>query len=176
MMSIAQTLLAEFEPELAKTRKVLERVPMEKRGWQPHLKSASLGWMAGHVANLPGLGVRILTQTDTVGDLTQRVPHDLDTNDSLLEIFDERVEMLRKHLEEASDEHLEKIWNLHTPDGGTVFLSVPRVVALRGFVLHHLIHHRGQLTMYLRLLDIPLPGLYGPSADEEVAHMVEAQQ
>lgn len=175
-MSIAKTLLAEFDDELAKTRRVLERVPMEKRAWQPHLKSASLGWLAGHVASLPGLGVRVLTQTDTKGDPAQRSPHDLDTNDSLLEIFAERVELLHKHLAEASDEHLDQIWNLRTPDGKTVFFSAPRSVALRTFVLHHLIHHRGQLTMYLRLLDVPLPGIYGPSADEEVAHMVEAQQ
>jgi uncharacterized damage-inducible protein DinB len=166
-MTISQTLLPEFDNETANTRKTLERVPEDKFAWKPHPKSSALGPLAQHLATLVGW------TTDTIGkdslDLappggsTYRPP-EIKTRAELLSTFDEGVAKARAALAGASDEDLLKPWSLL--NGGQVLMTMPRTVVIRNFVLNHMIHHRAQLGVYLRLNDIPVPSIYGPSADE----------
>jgi uncharacterized damage-inducible protein DinB len=169
IMSISQMLLPEFDHEMARTRKTLERVPEDKFGWKPHEKSGTLGWLAGHVATLPNLAVKTIG-TDQLdfsppgGPAYQ--PPKIANRRELLEAFDKSSAEARAALAGASDEHLTKQWSLLM--GGQTLFTMPRVAVLRSFVMNHLIHHRAQLTVYLRLLDVPVPALYGPSADEKL--------
>jgi uncharacterized damage-inducible protein DinB len=164
-MSIAQSLLGEVENEMANTRRVLERVPMEKADWKPHVKSGTLAWLAGHCAIMPGWGVVTLTQPDLdVAGVGSAVPK-FTTREQLLEHFDGEFEKYRSALQTATDEQLFTMWTLRA--GPQVIFSMPRIAVLRGMVMNHMIHHRGELMVYLRLLDVPLPALYGPTADEK---------
>jgi len=162
------TLLPEFDMEMDSTRKTLERVPADKFGWKPHEKSGTLGWMAGHVANLPIWAVMTMKQDSL--DLAPAegaapvMPKPSNTNE-LLEIFDRNRADARAALAAADDAAYAKPWALLM--GGKELFREPRASVLRRMVMNHLIHHRGQLTMYLRLLDVPVPGLYGPSADDK---------
>jgi uncharacterized damage-inducible protein DinB len=162
-MSISETLLPEFDQEMANTRRVLERVPEGKPAWKPHEKSMSLGRLAGHVAELPGWAVNAIRLS--VLNLTP--PFHATTMGSrkeLLELFDKNVVEARQAIAGASDEHLGEIWSLQV--GGKTMMSMPRAAVLRSVVMNHLIHHRAQLGVYLRLHDVAIPGMYGPSADE----------
>jgi len=167
-MSLSASILSEFDMEMAKTRTTLERVPVEKFDWKPHEKSFSFMEMANHVARLPGFGAATLT-TDSM-DLDPEKgeyvpPPPVGTQEELMAVFDQSVVGFRGALEGISDEALMTPWTLR--HGEKVFFTMPRIAVIRGFILNHMIHHRGQLTMYLRLNDLPLPALYGPSADEE---------
>lgn len=167
-MPISQMFLPEFDQETANTRKTLERVPDDKWDWKPHAKSGSLGWLAGHVATLPDW-IAVTIQTDqldfapTTGPRYE--PPKTRNRKELVEVFDRLSANARVAIAGASDEHLMKPWTLLM--GGKTLFTMPRAAVLRGFGFNHIIHHRGQLTMYLRTLDIPLPALYGPSADEQ---------
>ena len=162
-MSIAQSLLPEFDNEIATTRRVLERVPEDKFGWKPHEKSYSLGDLANHVARLSSWAVSTLKETELdVADFPP--PEVADTVDGVLAILDETSKAARAAIEAASDEDFMVQWSLKV--GGETKFAAPRVAVLRSFVLNHLIHHRAQLTVYLRLNDVPLPQVYGPTADE----------
>jgi uncharacterized damage-inducible protein DinB len=166
-MSIAQSLLPEFDQEMQNTRKVLERVPDEKWSWKPHEKSGTVGWLAGHIATLPGWAT-MTVQTEEldyapVGGPAYQPPK-LDNRKELLAEFDKSVKEARAALEGASDQDLMKGWTLLA--GGQKIFTLPRIACIRGFVMNHLIHHRAQLTVYYRLIGVPVPGLYGPSADE----------
>ncbi|HVO56077.1 MAG TPA: DinB family protein [Dongiaceae bacterium] len=167
-MSVAQSLLPEFDEEMKNTRKVLERVPSEKWNWKPHPKSGTLGWLAGHVATLPGWYTMTL-QTENLDyapvDGPGYAPPKTDNTKELLAVFDKESAEARGVLSKASDEDFRKNWTLLA--GGKEIFTMPRSACLRGMVMNHLVHHRAQLTMYLRLLDVPVPGLYGPSADEQ---------
>jgi uncharacterized damage-inducible protein DinB len=162
-MSLNKSLLPEFDQEMANTRRVLERIPTGKFSWQPHPKSSALGKLATHVAHLP-------TWTDvtfTTDELDISQPMDApkpETTEELLALFDQSVASARKTLEGATDEMMFQSWTLRS--GDHKIFSLPKIAVLRGFVLSHIIHHRGQLTVYLRLNDIPVPSIYGPSADE----------
>ena len=164
-MPIAQSLLPEFDREMANTRKTLERVPMEKADWKLHPKGGTLGWLAGHVATLPGLGKKAL-ETESLDILTSAHPPQPKTRQELLGAFDALVTATRAAIAGASDEHLMQPWTLRR--GDQVMFTMPRTAVLRSAFMNHLIHHRGQLTMYLRMNDIPVPALYGPSADEQI--------
>ncbi|MBI4886867.1 MAG: DinB family protein [Acidobacteria bacterium] len=163
-MAIVDALLPEFDREMTTTRTVLERVPEDKFDWKPHAKSFSLGALASHVAALPDWGTETLTRTafDVGGD--QRPPAAPASKQALLASFDRTAAAARAALAGKTDAELTAIWSL-TRNGKTLF-SMPRTTVLRSFVFSHLIHHRGQLTVYLRLLDVPVPSIYGPSADE----------
>jgi uncharacterized damage-inducible protein DinB len=166
-MAMSAALLPEFDHEMANTRKILERVPDDKFDWKPHVKSFALGDLATHVANLPSWTVETI-EKDALdiapsGGEPYRVTA-ANSQSKLLERFDSNIAAARAALAGASDEHLVKPWSLLK--GGAVMFTLPRVAVLRGFVMNHLIHHRGQLSVYLRLNDVPVPGLYGPSADE----------
>ena len=167
-MPLNQALLPEFDQEMAKTRKTLERVPEDKLAWKPHPKSPTMGWLASHLANIPtwaGLGI----DRDSLDLAPQGVPAkptatEATSRQQLLETFDKNLAAARAAIAGASDEHLLKPWTLLK--GGQTLLTLPRVALLRGFVMNHMIHHRAQLGVYLRLNDVPVPAIYGPSADE----------
>lgn len=163
-MAIKDGLIPQFDVEIAGLRKTLERVPADKFDYKPHEKSFSMIRLAQHLATIPGWGHYTLT-TDEL-DFSQPLPQPaVATNtDELLSILDKGAADARTQLEKATDEQLLGMWTLR--NGENVIFSMTRVAVLRGMVLSHMIHHRGQLTVYLRLNDIPVPALYGPSADE----------
>ena len=167
-MPMIDAFLAEYDHEAATTRRVLERMPEDKVDWRPHERSMTLGRLCGHIAEMPVWGRVVLGEDGfdvaTSGERGYEsfVAHD---RDSLLERFDGAVAALREAARGYPDERMRDSWTL--ANGGQVVFSSPRGAALRGFVFSHLIHHRGQLSVYLRLLDVPVPSIYGPSADEE---------
>lgn len=167
-MLIKDDLLAEFDMEMANTRRTLERVPDDKFDWKPHAKSGTRGWMAGHVAQLPQWAAITMKQDSLdiapVG-APPYVPPKPANRQEVLQAFDKSTTEARAALAGSADADFEKPWTLLM--GGKELFSHPRAEVLRRMVFNHLIHHRGQLTMYLRLLDVSVPALYGPSADEQ---------
>ena len=166
-MPINQALLGEFDYEMQGTRKALERVPEDKFDWAPHPKSMTLGRLAKHVAEIPGWFKETMTldSLDVAPGGKSEEFKPVKNRQELLALFDQHVAAGRKALAEATDDaRMMKPWAL-LANGKTIF-SMPRVQVARGFVMNHLVHHRGQLTVYLRLNNVPVPALYGPSADE----------
>lgn len=159
-MSIADIFLKEFDGEMETTRRVLERVPSDRLEWSPHPKSMTLKKLAGHVAELASWGVRIDESSFEVG--TRKRP-EFDSVNQLLAQFDEAVAASRGSIARKSDEDLRERFTVTR--GGTTY-QMSKASLLRRVFLNHLIHHRGQLSVYLRLNDVPLPPIYGPSADE----------
>lgn len=166
-MAIKDALLPEFDQEMATTRKVLERLPTDKLAWKPHESSATMGWLGAHVGTLYFWMIQTLTKDSfdaaPPGGEPLRMP-EFDSTAALLERFDALAIDARAALADASDEHLQQPWSLL--QGGQVFFTLPRIILLRRFVFNHLVHHRGQLCVYLRLNDVPVPSIYVPSADE----------
>jgi uncharacterized damage-inducible protein DinB len=162
-MSLVDALLPEFDHEMAVTRKLLERVPEDKFAWKPHQKSMSLGELAQHVATLPMWGTMALTRTEIDVGGQQPLPP-AHSRAELLASFDAHVKDARAALVGKADSEFMAPWSLKRA-GQTIF-SMPRAAVWRSFVLSHLVHHRGQLSVYLRLQDVPVPSMYGPSADE----------
>ncbi len=166
-MAISHSLLPEFDMEMANTRKTLERVPDEKFEFKPHPKSGSMGWLAGHLANLPLWAVMTLKE-DTLdiapaGGQPFQLP-ETKNRKQVLEVFDQHVADARKGIATATDEQWMRPWSLLKT--GKTIMTMPKIAVLRSFVLNHIIHHRAQMGVYLRLNDIPVPSIYGPSADE----------
>jgi uncharacterized damage-inducible protein DinB len=162
---MVDALLPEFDREMTITRKVLERVPDATLGWKPHVKSFSLGELASHVATLPTWGAETLNKSEI--DIGASPPLTaLPSKADVLAAFDTSAAAARAALAGKSDAELMATWTLKR--NGKAIFSMPKAVVLRSFVLSHLIHHRGQLSVYLRLLDVPVPAIYGPSADEPV--------
>jgi uncharacterized damage-inducible protein DinB len=155
--------LDDMEEELASTKRVLDRVPEGRGGWRPHEKSKTLGELARHVADIPGLAATIL-ETEEMDALTRPPREPLGTTAELIAHFDGGVRALRAALSRADDERMRGEWALRA--GERVFVRRPRRALLRTMFLSHMIHHRAQLGVYLRLLNVPVPGVYGPSADE----------
>jgi uncharacterized damage-inducible protein DinB len=168
-MSISESLLPEFDYEMANTRKTLERIPDDKFDWKPHEKSFAMGSLVNHLATIPGWTQSTIEQ-DAL-DLAppgappyQVVP--VNSRQEALDTFDKNVAAARSAIAGASDEHLSKPWSLLA--GGQTIFTMPRTAVLRGFIMNHMIHHRAQLGIYLRLNDVPVPSIYGPSADENL--------
>lgn len=166
-MSLSKALLPEFDDEMANTRRTLERVPDDKFDWRPHPKSTTMGYLATHLGFLPGWAVNAINQ-DTLdlapeGGPPLSVPT-AGSRQEVLESFDRNVAEARAAIAGASDEHLRQPWSLLM--GGRTIFTMPRIDVLRRVVMNHNIHHRAQLGVYLRLNDLPVPALYGPSADE----------
>jgi uncharacterized damage-inducible protein DinB len=162
-MPLSQALLPEFDHEMATTRRVLERVPDDKLGWKPHDKSMTMAHLATHVATI-GRWTDTIVGMDSF-DVKDAPPNpDLKSRKEILGVFDSTVAAARKLIAGASDEQLMKPWSLQS--GGKTVFSQPRVGVLRSFIMNHSIHHRGQLSVYLRLNNVPVPSIYGPSADE----------
>jgi uncharacterized damage-inducible protein DinB len=166
-MPIIDLLLPEFDHETANTRKMLERVPDDKFGWKPHAKSLDLCALASHVATnthwLAGMLVSESFDLMPPGKPPYNPPRAKSTAE-LLAMFDKSAAEARAALAAATDEQLCQPWSLLA--GGHAVFTMPRVACYRGMVMNHLIHHRGQLSVYLRLLDVLIPGMYGPSADD----------
>jgi len=162
-MSIAQSLLPEFDHEMQSTRKLLECVPDGKFSFKPHEKSMTLGHLASHVAQIPEYVISTirLERLDFTGS---EKPFEATTRKELLDAFDAKSAEARSALSGATDEDLAKIWTL-TFKGQQIF-SMPRAAVLRSMCMNHLYHHRGQLGVYLRMNNVAIPGMYGPSADE----------
>lgn len=167
-MAFTDAFLPEFDLEMTKTRKCLERIPEDKFGWKPHQKSYALGQLASHIANIANYGTTaIKTESLDVAppDGPAHKQPAYSTKPSLLEGFDKNVSEARAAISGTSDEDLRKNWTLLA--GGKTIFSLPRAAVLRTFMMSHLIHHRAQLGVYLRLNDLPVPSVYGPSADEQ---------
>lgn len=162
-MALKDSLLADFDHEMGATRRLIERVPDDKLSWKPHAKSMTLGALAMHLCSLPHWGSTILG--DPLFDL-QTAPPSLEgatTRAAILAAFDDTVKRTRAAMDKT-DAELQALWTLKR--GDQEMFTLPRIAAVRSFMLHHIIHHRGQLSVYLRLNDIPVPPIYGPTADE----------
>ena len=164
-MTIAELLVPEFDQEMASTRKVLERVPEDKFAWKPHDKSFSMGNLASHITNM--LGWTVDTMTKTEFDLSTVTPEEMNraakNRAELLSWFDAGAVKARASLQKPDADYFVP-WTLK--NGAQVFFTMPRYNCIRGFVLNHIVHHRAQLGVYLRLNNVAVPGVYGPSADE----------
>jgi uncharacterized damage-inducible protein DinB len=161
-MSIGEAFLAELDTEMPSTRRVLERVPSDKGEWKPHAKSFALGHLAQLVATMPGWIPR--TVRDTEINLSTGAGYSFQTTETLLSQFDKAVSDARAALAASQDSDYDVPWSLKM--GPNVLFTAPRGVVVRQHI-NHLCHHRGQLTVYLRLLDVPVPSVYGPTADEK---------
>ena len=159
-------MLPEFDNEMKTTRALLERVPEERADFRPHAKSTALGPLAAHIAGLPFFITSAATRDELdfspPGGQPIRPPA-FTTTKAVLELFDERVRAARAALESARDEDLVRTFTLRS--GEHVIAAIPRIAAIRTLGMNHIIHHRGQLSVYLRLNDVPLPSIYGPTAD-----------
>jgi uncharacterized damage-inducible protein DinB len=166
-MRISDVLLTEYNQEMANTRRTLERVPDGKWGWQPHAKSMTMGQLATHIMNIPDWLADTLDKDffdfAPVGGEPYKSPTAASTRE-LLEKFDKSVAAGRAALAAAEDDAFMRPWSLM--QGGKTLFTMPKSVVVRNFVLNHNVHHRAQLGVYLRLNDIPVPAIYGPSADE----------
>ena len=168
-MAIKESILPEHDHEMATTRKLLERIPEQNAAWKPHAKSMSLGHLGVHLSQLPLWGAVTMQETELdlnpPGGPAFKTP-DFESTAALLARFDDHVAQARAAIAAASDPDFMVPWTLK--NGGHTIFTMPRVACLRTFVVNHLIHHRGQLSVYLRLNDVPVPSIYGPSADEAV--------
>jgi uncharacterized damage-inducible protein DinB len=162
-MAIREALLADYDHEMGTTRRLLERLPDDRLEWKPHDKSMSLGGLATHLSRIPEWGATILNEPSF--DLADAPPTAAAqvSRDAILAVFDAARAGTRAWMDKSDGEYT-ALWTLKR--GGQQLFSVPRVAAFRSFVLHHIIHHRGQLSVYLRLNDVAVPAIYGPSADE----------
>jgi uncharacterized damage-inducible protein DinB len=162
-MPLVDALLPEFDHEMTTTRKLLERIPDDRLDWKPHTKSMTLGGLGTHLSNLPNWGKWTLEQSEF--DL-EGVPRSssLASRTEILAAFDQNVTATRYALNNKTDAELMAPWMLK--HGGRTLFTLPKAAVLRSFLLNHIIHHRGQLSVYLRLQDVPVPSIYGPSADE----------
>jgi len=167
-MKISDSILPEFDQEMANTRKVLERVPEGKGDWKPHAKSMTFAGLTAHIANMPDWA-GLTMDSDSFDYAPPGAPPyetpKFASNKELLEAFDKSVAKARAALVAADDGKYMGPWTLMA--GGQTIMTMPRIAVVRSFVMNHTIHHRAQLGVYLRLNDIPLPQLYGPTADEK---------
>lgn len=168
-MSIAETFLPEFEQEMATTRRVLERVPDKAAAWKPHPKSMGMGELAQHIANVLGLVTPAFegNELDFANPATAKYTSPrYESTAKLVETFDRNLDAARKAIRTASDDTLRGSWSLRA--GPKTIFTLPRPAVVRSFIGSHIIHHRGQLSVYLRLNDVPVPSIYGPTADEGI--------
>jgi uncharacterized damage-inducible protein DinB len=163
-MTYAETILPEFDREMANTRKVLERVPEDKLDWQAHAESHTIGWNANHLAEILGWVEGMLTAHSwdiaPIGGEPYQSPK-LKSRQEILDLFDRNVAAARKAIAVVTDDQLTQPWSLLM--AGTPIFTLPRGMVIRSFALNHLIHHRAILCVYLRLNDVPVPGMYHPS-------------
>ena len=164
-MTMSQALLPEFDQEMKVTRKLLERVPDDKFDWKPHAKSMTMGRLAGHLAELPAFAAAMIKTPGIDFDKGEYKAAKVANQAELLALFDKSAAETREAIAGATDDHLRQHW--HLIYGGKKIFEAPRAAALRGMAMNHIVHHRGQLSVYLRLNDIPVPSIYGPSADEQ---------
>jgi uncharacterized damage-inducible protein DinB len=161
-MKLSESILMELDQEAQTTMRVLERIPDDKLAWKPHPKSFSLGQLALHIASVPA-GVTTIVMQDSVEapSFTQPEPKN---RREILDTFSKSLETAKGNVKSMDDARLAATWSLTR--GGKVVMSMPRAAFLRSVLMNHVYHHRGQLSVYLRMLDVPVPSIYGPSADE----------
>ena len=164
-MTLSAAFIAELRHESSMTRKMLERVPMEQKDWRPDPKSMSLGRLATHIAEIPRWVPGIIDADEFDFATADFKSHVASGSEELMDIFQGKLDLAIERISAANDEELNKTWTVKR--AGQTLMASPKKVALRGWVLSHFIHHRGQLSVYLRLLGVPVPGMYGPSADEK---------
>jgi uncharacterized damage-inducible protein DinB len=162
--NIAAALTSELEHEAAVTRKLLERIPADKFDWKPHEKSMSMGKLASHVAEMHGWAKHTLEAPELDFATMDYKPFEPATTEELVHHFEQNLAEALNSLKNASDEVWMEDWSLR--NGEQIYFTMPKIAVMRGMVLSHIVHHRGQLSVYLRLNDIPVPAMYGPSADE----------
>ncbi len=162
-MSLASVLLQHFNEEAVQTRAVLAAVPEDMLAWQPHQKSMTLGQLAGHIVETPGWARNILERDIDLTDLGDYTPLVVTETASMMALFDEHLAAFRQGLEDREDALMLEMWTMRA--GEKVLMSATRHEALRTVTVHHVIHHRGQLSVYLRLLNVGVPCTYGPTAD-----------
>jgi uncharacterized damage-inducible protein DinB len=166
-MAIKDAFVAELKYESSLTKKMLEKVPLDKKEWKPHEKSMTLGRLATHVAE----NIHWVTDIIHIDDFDFMKnynfnPRTANSTEELLEIFQTNLDKAIDDLSNVSDDDLAKKWIVRR--GEQIMFNTPKKVAIRSWAINHMIHHRGQLSVYLRLLDVPVPGMYGPSADEKM--------
>jgi uncharacterized damage-inducible protein DinB len=164
-MAIKDEFIAELKHESILTKKMLERVPLDKKEWKPHEKSMTVGRLATHIAENTKWIVNILTNDAFDFGANFKPPYTASSTEELLGIFQKNIDDSIALLEKTADEDFGKKWSVTR--GEQVVMSLPKKAAIRGWAFSHQVHHRGQLSVYLRLLDVPVPGMYGPSADEK---------
>ena len=162
--ALKDIIFGDLKAELANSRRIIERVPTDKLDWRPHAKSYTLGALAQHVATLPRM-FETVAKTSEIDLANWKSPPQATSTEALLQLNDETSAGALEALAELPEADLSKDWTLRM--GEQVFFSQPKAAVLRTFAISHIVHHRAQLGVYLRLLDIPVPGLYGPSADEK---------
>jgi uncharacterized damage-inducible protein DinB len=162
-MAIRDALLPEFDHEMATARKVIERVPEDKFAYKPHDKSMTMGALASHIADMPSWATVSIAQ-DSLDMASGFKPFQAASSAELLAVFDQNVAAARAAIAGVNDETLMKNWSLKR--GEQTLMTMPKIAVVRSFMLNHVIHHRGQLSVYLRLNNVPVPSIYGPSADE----------
>lgn len=163
---IAGTLMPELEHEAQVTRRCLERIPAEKFSWKPHERSMTMGRLASHIAEMFGWTGPTLQNLELDFSKIDYKPTEPATTEELLEYFDETVSEAAEILKSTPDSVMMENWTMR--DGEKIFITMPKAAVMRSFVLNHIFHHRGQLSVYMRLNDIPVPSIYGPSADEQM--------
>lgn len=161
---IATALIAELENEAAVTRKVLERVPADKFDWKPHEKSMPMGRLAVHVAEMHRWTVNTVNDPELDFAKFDYKPFEPSTTQDIVDLFEKCYDQAIEALRGAADEIWHEPWSLR--NGDQVYFTMPKIAVMRGMVFNHIVHHRGQLSVYLRLNDVPVPAMYGPSADE----------
>lgn len=164
-MAVNQPLLDELEREAKTTKKLLEKVPTERLDWKPHEKSYSIGALAGHIAEIAGW-LDLMLNADELDFATMNyTPPAIKENADIMKLFEENQANGKSVLQNATDEKFEGNWRMR--QGEQIFFELPRTQVIRTWVFNHIVHHRAQLGVYLRLLNIPVPGTYGPSADDQ---------
>jgi uncharacterized damage-inducible protein DinB len=162
-MAITDALLPEYDHEMGTARKLLERLPDDRLGWKPHEKSMALGRLATHIAELPGWATSIIETSEFNMEPGRYTPQALGSRAAVLDLFDTNCAAARAKIAAKSDGELMSPWSFKS--NGQLLFTLPKVGVLRTWLLNHVIHHRGQLSVYLRLQNVPLPNIYGPSAD-----------
>lgn len=163
-MNLIDPILAELAHEGATTRRLLERLPQDRLGWQPHQKSMTLGRLATHIAEIPGWVGSIVEKDEFDLGASGYVPPTLGSVAEIIAMFDKSVATAAETLKRQSNDQLLAKWRFKK--NGQLLMEMPRLGMIRSFLMNHLIHHRGQLSVYLRLQNVPLPSIYGPTADE----------
>ncbi len=161
-MKIADTLVMELEQEAVTTKRVLERIPEDKLSWKPHPKAFSLGQLALHIAAAPG-NVAAAAVPDTM-EAPTFIQQEAKSRQEVLDTFSKSIDSVKDTLKKMDDARLNSMWKF--TKNGKVLMEIPRIAFLRSILMNHTYHHRGQLSVYLRILDVPVPSIYGPSADE----------
>lgn len=163
-MKLSEQIAAQLKHEAATTRRMLERLPAEDFNWKPHEKSMPLGKLATHIVEMTGWITETIKKEQIDFGAGDYVPVEVQSTEELIKMFDQTLSNCLDTLNGVSDEHLLQPWSLR--NGEEIYFTMPRIGVIRGMCLSHSIHHRGQLSVYMRLRDIPVPSIYGPSADE----------